>query len=69
MPINATTAPTERNRVSFIAAYSLLFAAKLRMKPTESRFFSPSGSVMSRYPLVWLPHTPSSTYIGMTDIS
>ena len=46
--MSATTAPTDRNSVNFIAAYSLLLAAKLKMNPTESRFFRPSGSDMSR---------------------
>src|SRR3989338_4097554 len=37
IPSRATTAPADRNNVSFIAAYSLLLEAKLKMKPTESR--------------------------------
>ena len=52
-----------------MAAYSLLFAPKLKMKPTESRCFRPAGSVISRYFLVWLPHMPRRRYMGMTDIS
>ena len=43
--MSATTAPADRNRVSFIAAYSLLFEAKLKMNPTESRLSRPSGLV------------------------
>jgi hypothetical protein len=69
MPINATTAKADRNRTSFMAAYSLLFDPKFRMKPTESLSFSPSGSVISKYFLVWLPHMPNSRYMGITDIS
>ena len=45
----------DKNSVSFIAAYSLLFAPKFRMNPTESRRVRPSASVMLKYPLVWLP--------------
>ncbi len=52
MPINANIAPAERNSVSFIAAYSLLFDPKFRMNPTESLSLRPSESVMPKYPLV-----------------
>ncbi len=69
MPIRAATANADRNNTNFIAAYSLLFAAKLKMNPTESLSLSPSESVISKYFLVWLPHIPNNKYIGITDIS
>ena len=50
--MSAATAKAERNRTSFIAAYSLLFDPKLKIKPTESLCFNPSGSVISKYFLV-----------------
>src|SRR5207249_129245 len=69
IPIRATTAPADRNSVSFIAAYSLLLRAKFRMNLGASGRSHSSALVVSRQPLVWLPQTPSNGYMGMTDIS
>ena len=69
MPINAATAKAERKSTSFIAAYSLLLDPKLKMNPTESRCLRPSGSVISLYFFVWLPHMPNRRYMGITDNS
>ena len=56
-------------RAPFHRGVFFAVAAKLKMKPTESRSLRPSGSVISKYFFVWLPHMPSSRYMGITDIS
>ena len=67
--MSAATAKAERKSTNFIAAYSLLLDPKLKINPTESRCLRPSGSVISLYFFVWLPHMPKRRYMGMTDIS